>query len=183
MSYNIPFGNTTVINTFNDFPDLQDPSRFRFKSRDLSAIDTIVIHHTVGPEPAKDSEGQMAQIRQIYNQWSRPGNKYNTQGFPYHFMLYEEAFYYVGSMFTSRACVEKENDHIVCVALPGNYDEEMPPEPFRVRITEFTDNLRYVLGRKENGLRVPIVGHQDMMLTHCPGLTWSLWKHELEPEG
>jgi hypothetical protein len=170
------YGNAEIFDARDRFPDLiWDRSRYQFTKRSLDAVDLIVIHHWASGEPSNTFESQVSQIQEVYDMWTRDDGVHNTAGFPYHLAMFPNGnAFYIGDLYTSRACVERQNPHIICISLAGNYMNEPPSDTFIERIREITENTRLIME-----WNVPIVGHREIGQTSCPGDTWDQWKDRL----
>lgn len=129
----------------------------RYGQRNMQQIDTLTIHHTVVVADALAIyRGHLAQ------DWS---------GIGYHFLITPNGdAQYVGDLATSRASVENQNDHIVGIALVGNFTSQAPTDAQIQAAAMVCRAIRDYLGRE-----LPIDPHRKWTATACPGDTYTQW--------
>ena len=97
--------------------------------------------------------------------WSAPGIGYWYLVFP------SGRIYQVGSLETQRASVSGENDHIVAVALVGNYTNQYPTDQAIQTIRKLKEEVLLPL----LGIELPVKPHRFYGGTACPGNTYQEW--------
>lgn len=123
-----------------------------FRTRPLSGVEAIAIHHTVGPKG-----GSWLGIRDGH--WAR-----GFSGIGYHLGIRQGKLAYLGDVSLARACVAQLNHRLICLVFTGDYTTEQP-DPADLEIARRAIRvLDAYLGR-----RLLVKGHRDYMATACPG--------------
>ena len=97
--------------------------------------------------------------------WSAPGIGYWYLVFP------SGTVYQVGSLEVQRASVSGENDHIIGVALVGDFTEITPTDA----ALEAIHALRVAVVEPLLGRILPVQPHRFHTQTSCPGNTYLSW--------
>lgn len=140
-----------------------------YDPRGLLEINMVVVHHAatgwwVTPESIR-------RYHSVSLGWPDIG---------YHFLVEHDGdIFYVGDIATIRAHAYAWNTETIGVCLVGNFDEGWPT-PQQLHSTRMLiANIQWSLG-----WFVPIVGHSDLLMnrgTHCPGLTYTEWRLQIDP--
>ena len=143
----------------------------RYNTRKLSAIDTLVVHHsavppTVGPQ-------RMADYHVKNLEWP---------GLGYHFMVGEDGIVYQGNhLKTVSYHTGNANGHCVGICFLGNFTNSVPP-PEQLRAgAHLVAWLMQELDIELDNVK----GHKEMLATQCPGKQWlegKKWKQMLRRE-
>lgn len=151
-------------------PDVTSPRYGKFGGRQLSVVDSIVVHHTAG---GKDQTP--AQVYAFHT-----GPERNWSGIGYHLIVRRGQVHYVGDVSTSRACVKDLNPRVICVCLTGDYTREDVDtgdrDALRLTVAAIQAWATASLGR-----RLAVKGHGEMpgQQTACPGPRLLPLVHEL----
>jgi len=140
-----------------------------YLERYLEDIHFVIIHHAATGWWVKPED--IRRYHSVELGWPDIG---------YHFLVYQDGtIYYVGGMETARAHTYNWNYEGVGVCLVGNFDDHWP-DPRQLQSTRMLiANIQWSLG-----WFLPITGHSDMRenrSTHCPGLTFSEWRLQIDP--
>jgi hypothetical protein len=133
------------------------PTR-KYKQRDLDAIDTIVIHHTVSPPD-----------RTIESIASYHVNGRGYPGIAYHFVIKDNGkIYQTNYLKTVSAHTYGQNGHTVGVALQGDFTDKSPPQK---QLDAGRNTVMYLKKQGDWG----VAKHRDFVQTACPGQSWAQW--------
>lgn len=151
---------------------LRFPDAAERRLRDLMDIQRVVIHHSVTPGKEQTEEDELATLGAIWSYHLPKG----FGGIGYHAVIFPSGrVYLTGRAEEVRAHVEGQNFDTYGVCLVGTFMQAPPPGAQLAAARRFVGELRYGLGRA-----LPLLGHQDLMQTECPGSTWPDWRGLLE---
>jgi hypothetical protein len=142
--------------------------------RSLTAIDELSIHHTVSPNREWSTFEEIDHVDNIYAQHRAGGRfapNYSAPGIGYWFLCFPSGrVYQVGALADQRAAVAGQNNHIIAVALVGDFTEQQPTGA----ALEAARRLRAAL-EEELGRTLVVRPHRYYGGTACPGATWQAW--------
>ena len=151
--------------------------REAWERRPLSAIDELSIHHTVSPNREWMEEEELGHVGGIYAQHRAAGRftpgdrRWTAPGIGYWYLAFPSGrVYQVGDLETQRAAVEGQNNHIVAVALVGDFTEQQPTGAALEAVRRLHTVLEAELGRT-----LAVRPHRYYGGTACPGATWQAW--------
>jgi hypothetical protein len=132
-----------------------------FRTRPLSGVRYIAVHHTAGP---KDQTWQIVAAEHI-----RPtanGGRLEAAGIGYHIGIRRGRVSYLGDVSTARANVGDLNHLVVGVCVTGDYTREALDVPDRDALAHVVRVLDTFFGRQ-----LIIAGHGALpgQATACPG--------------
>ena len=138
------------------------------------AVDAIAVHHMTGWNPPPDAtvEQEMHFLQDIddYHRYIR-----GLDGIGYHIVpMASGRIYIVSRLDRYGAGVGGENNHLLHLALPGDYTDELPSPQHLRAAAEATGHLLDYLGRL-----VPTIPHLLWGGTTCPGARWREWVPDL----
>jgi len=146
-----------IIDIVNDLPVHPELS---YGTREWGAIDTLVIHHTVG-----DAYQDIKNIASFH---------VNTQGWPaigYHYVINGDGVIYITNRLSTRSYhVSGHNNHTVGIALQGNFTNTPPTD-------KQLESAKALVGILRGDLNVDLdlKRHKDLNTTACPGDTSDKW--------
>ena len=124
----------------------------KYKTRLLSSIDTVVIHHSGTDSGSPES---FANYHVEQRQW--PGIGYHYVIDPY------GQIYRTNTIETKSYNVGSNNHNIIGICLIGNFNNTYPPE-IQIRSTKnLLKAINAILGEKQ------VKFHRDYKATSCPG--------------
>ena len=146
----------------------------RYARLPKGAVDAIAVHHMtgVGPPATATADYEIRFLKNIdfYHRTTR-----GLDGIGYHIVpMASGRIYIVSRLDRYGAGVGGENNHLLHLALPGDYTNELPSPQHLRAAAEATDYLLDYLGRD-----VPTVPHLYWGGTTCPGARWREWVPDL----
>ena len=138
----------------------------QYPTRSISAIKTLVIHHSA--VPASISAEQIAQFNVSKNNW--PGI-----GFHY-FITQAGDIQQTNRLETISYHAGGDNPTSVGIAFAGNFDAETPT---KAQIDAGGHLIAWLLGHL-NLPQAALKAHKDLANTPCPGAQWETWKNSLQ---
>jgi hypothetical protein len=147
-----------------------------YQRRSLDIVAGVLIHHTAGAHLDWTAE-DIAK----YHITPRPEAPEGWPGIGYPFLVHWdgaidwcqdlEAVTYHGDGQPRINGVGIYNWQMIGICLTGDFVQGRTPTPRQLLAThELTSLLSWALGR-----RLPVVGHQEISATLCPGDTWAEW--------
>lgn len=146
----------------------------RFSLLHKESVTDIAVHHMTGTGPPPDAtSGQEIGFLGGIDRFHR--NIRGLDGIGYHVVpMASGRIYVVSRLDRYGAGVAFENNHLLHLALPGDYSTELPsPE----HLSACREAVRYIyeyLGRE-----VPTTPHRFWGNTTCPGDRWAEWVPQL----
>lgn len=188
-------GGLMVVDVRCAFPDLPAPCPFVpigdprnplrlwpvSRIRDLGQLASVVIHNdgVLFAPGDHDYDGttldeDLVRLRAI---WQR-GLDMGWGGSPYHIVASPNAgaVYICRDYRTFGAHVARANHRRQAVAIMGNFNDAMPSTHALCGGARGVAVLRALDGQRD----LPIIGHQELHATSCPGKTWGSWSWTLE---
>ena len=162
----VQIGNIQAIDVRDQFPDVNTPDS-RYATRELAAIDALVLHHSV-TNPALDP---LQSLQSIYDSHRRQG----WPGIGYHLLISRDGrIFLAGGAETVRAHVFGRNETSLGVCCIGDFTDATPDLRQLVAAGRLKRELDFALG----GV-IPAYTHRAYALpgqgTACPGNTQQLW--------
>ena len=131
----------------------------KYRSRDLSQVRQVVVHHTAGPDT--QTPEQIAVYHTSPNHICADG----CPGIAYHFIITADSIVYqVNPLEAISYHVSGNNTSSIGVCFIGNYEVN---EPTEAQINSFKWLMEHIYA--ELGRTVPIRKHSEFKATACPG--------------
>lgn len=132
-----------------------------FGRRSPDAVTILAVHHTAG-----NRDRPWADIARDHLLPLAQGGRLEAAGIGYHVGIRRGRIAYLGDVTTSRACVRRDNDRMLCVVVAGDYTRETLDPADRDALRRVVAVVDAFLGR-----RTEIMGHGQIpgQSTECPG--------------
>ncbi len=161
-------GKPTIKNITNQLPR---HATARYRTRELSAIKLLVIHHSA--TPANTTPESVARYH--VNHW-------NWAGIGYHFFIAADGtIYQTNELGTVSSHAAPANETGVGICFAGDFTDAAPPA---AQVHAGAHLVAWLL--KELNLKTNAVeGHRELMQTACPGAQWlsgAKWRETLLKE-
>ncbi len=143
----------------------------KYGTRPLSAIETLVIHHSAVPSTVGPQQIAAYHV-----------NRLDWPGVGYHFLVAEDGIIYQANpVETVSYHAAKVNPRGVGICFLGNFEQEVPPPAQLLAGAHLVSWLMQELSVDLDEVK----GHKELMGTACPGTQWlqgKNWKRMLRQE-
>lgn len=158
-----------IDNSYNVIIDIVDSlpknkNVVKYKSRDLSKVEHIVIHHSAG-NLSPQAVAEFHTSPEIIKNGKNIGGR-NWPGIAYHFYLYKDKIYMVNRLETISFHVANNNTKCIGICVNGNYEKDKLENKGLIfmQIKILVDYIEKMVGRK-----LSIKPHNFFKATACPG--------------
>ena len=152
-----------------------DGPALRYEPLPPDDVTDIAVHHMTGTgPPASASVGDEINFLVNIDAYHRGGR--GLDGIGYHIVPMASGRIYITSRLDRYgAHVGYENNHLLGLALPGDYTSQLPAPGHLAAAAEAVKFLYGYLGRE-----VPTTPHLNWGGTTCPGVGWREWVPQLQ---
>lgn len=145
------------------------PGRSGYKSRHLSAIRYVVVHHVGGGVNRDYSAFEIARYHIDANGWP---------GIGYHFLVHPAGqIDQVNRLETRSYHCRDLNGESVGVCLAGDFTQAHPDPNQLDSLGRLVGELQTLFDRE-----LIVLGHGDVPSTSCPGATFERWRQLIRPK-
>jgi hypothetical protein len=148
------------------------PATGEYRSRELSQIKRIIIHHTAGAERDYTAH-EIAQIQLTL--WANVDKTIKFPALAYHFLVHwDGSIDYTQDVARLTWHAGPANADSIAICLAGDWSRRVPPDAMLNGVRDLVANLQMAMG-----VWYPVEGHSDVMQTSCPGATWAQWRERV----
>jgi len=126
-----------------------------YRRRDLSRIDTIIVHHS-------GSDRSTLESMSVYHTADKP----NGHGWPrlsYHYVIHGGVIFQINDIDKLTYHCKGYNARSIGICVIGNYEDKLPPQDDLTALTGLIKTLNFSVPG------VKVLGHRDVRNTICPG--------------